>query len=279
MKRLGLALLLVPFAVAARGDTPPVDVRFVIEAKQFVDALGNSRKSVERAMTQLLLAECSNPKIFPFLRWVNGDAAAPNRLVVALVENKSGGDFETRIEYRATIGGGDLPPDGDLGESVYRWFEAKNVDNADILKARLQKKIHAQFASEAFRRNLLRYFVSRIPLAESVGVAGHRVIVEVPAKTLQADEDESQLEVRFFRKTDGEPGSMTLGDPLDYPERGGVLCRIRNINFGDLLLADGWHPRIPEVLLPSKVRDVRVTMARYVPKWFPDSHLGSVTSD
>ena len=279
MKHLGLALLLVPFAVAAMADPPPVDVRFVVEAKQFVDGLGNDRRSVEREMTQLLLAECRNPKSFPFLRWVNGDAAAPNRLVVALVDRKSGADFETRIEYRATIDGGDLPPHGDLGETVYRWFEAKNVDNAEILKARLQKKIHGQFASEAFRRNLLRYFVSRIPLAESVAVAGHRVIVEVPGKTLQAEEDESELEVRFFRRSDGEPGTMTLSEPLDYPERGGVLCRISDLNFGDLLLADGWHPRIPEILGPSKVRDVRVTMARYVPKWFPDSHLGSVTSD
>jgi hypothetical protein len=275
MKRLGLALLLVPIAVAAMADAPRVDVRFVVEAKQFVDGLGNSRRSVERAMTQLLQAECSDQKSFPFLQWVNGDAAAPNRLVVALVERPSGGDVETRIEYRATINGGGLP-EGDLGESVYRWFEAKNVDNSDILKARLQKKIHAQFASESFRRNLLRYFVSGIPLAETVGLAGHRVIVQVPAKILQ---DESELKVSFSRKSDGEPGTMMLGEPLDYPERGGVLCRIKHLNFGDLLLVDGWHPRLPEVLGPSKVRDVRVMMTKYVPKWFPDSHLGSVTSD
>jgi hypothetical protein len=279
MKHIVLALFVLPVAMAARADARRVDVRFVVEAKQFVDGLGSSRRSVERAMTQLLLTECSDPKSFPFLEWVNSDAAAPNRLVVALVEKKSGGDFETRLEYRATINGGGLPPEGDLGESVYRWFDAKNADAADVLKARLQKKIHAQFASELFRRNLLRYFVSRIPLAENVGLAGHRVIVEVPAKTLQANEDESELEVSFFRKSDGQPGTMTLGEPLDYPERAGVLCRIKGINFDDLLLADGWHPRIPEVLGPSKVRDVRVTMVKYAPKWFPDSHRGSVTSD
>ena len=279
MKPLGLALLLLPIAAAAMADAPRVDVRFVVEAKQFVDGLGNSRQSVERAMTQRLLTECSDPKSFPFLQWVNGDATLPNRLVVALVEKKSGGDFETRLEYRATINGGALPPAGDLGESVYRWFEAKNLDNADILKARLQKKIHAQFASESFRRNLLRYFASRIALAENVDLAGHRVIVQVPAKTLQAKEDESELGVSFARKSDGLPGTMTLGEPLDYPERGGVLCRIKDLNFGDLLLADGWHPRIPEVLGPSKVRDVRVVMKKYVPKWFPDSHLGAVTSE
>jgi len=279
MKCLGLALLLVPLAVAAMADAPRVDVRFVVEAQQFVDGLGNSRKSVERAMTQLLLAECNDPKSFPFLNWVNGDAAAQNRLVVTLVESKSGGDFETRIEYRATINGAGLPPERDLGESVFRWFEAKNVDNSDILKARLQKKIHAQFASESFRANLLRYFVSNIPLAENVALAGHRVIVQVPAQTLRAKEDESELKVSFSRKSDGEPGTMTLGEPLDYPERGAVLCPIKDLNYADLHLVDGWHPRIPEVLAPSKVRDVRVTMIRYVPKWFPDSHLGTVTSD
>jgi hypothetical protein len=274
MKPLGLALLLVPIAAAAMADAPRVDVRFVVEAKQFVDGLGNSRKSVERAMTQLLLTECSDPKSFPFLQWVNGDATVPNRLVVALVEKKNGGDFETRIEYRATINGGGLPPD--LGESVYRWFEAKNLDNADILKARLQKKIHAQFASESFRQNLLRYFVSRIALAENVGLAGQRVIVAVPA--LKAKEDESELGVSFFRRSDGQPGTMTLGEPLDYPERGGVICTIRHLNSADLQ-TDGWHPRVPEVLGPSKIRDVRVMMKKYVPKWFPDSHLGAVTSE
>jgi hypothetical protein len=278
MKPLGLALLLVPVAVAAMADAPRVDVRFVVEAKQFVDGLGNSRKSVERAMTQLLLAECSDPKSFPFLQWVNGDAAVPNRLVVALVEKKSGGDFETRIEYRATINGGALPPAGDLGENVYRWFEAKNLDNADILKARLQKKLHAQFASESFRTNLLRYFVSRIALAETVGLAGQRVIVEVPGKTLQANEDESELGVSFSRKSDGLPGTMTLGQPLDYPERGGVICTIKHLNSADLQ-TNSWHPRVPEVLGPSKIRDVRVVMKKYVPKWFPDSHLGAVTSE
>jgi len=279
MKRIVLSLFVLPFAMTAMADARRVDVRFVVEAKQFVDGLGNSRRSVERAMTQLLLTECNDPRSFPFLQWVNGDAAAPNRLVVALIEKKSGGDFETRIEYRATIDGGGLPPERDLDESVYRWFEAKNADAADILKARLQKKIHGQFASESFRRNLLRYFVSRIPLTETVGLAGHRVIVEVPAKTLQANEDESELEVSFFRKSDGQPGTMTLGEPLDYPDRGGVLCKIKGINFDDLLLADGWHPRIPEVLGKSKVRDVRVTMIKYAPKWFPDSRLGAVTSE
>ena len=278
MKPLALALLLVPIAATAMADAPRVDVRFVVEAKQFVDGLGNSKKSVERAMTQLLLIECNDPKSFPFRQWVNGDGAVPNRLVVALVEKKSGGDFETRLEYRATINGGALPPAGDLGESVYRWFEAKNLDNADILKARLQKKIHAQFASESFRQNLLRYFVSRIALAQNVDLAGHRVIVQVPAKTLQAKEDESEFGVSFVRKSDGLPGTMTLGDPLDYPERGGVICTIRHLNSADLQ-TDGWHPRIPEVLGPSKVRDVRVVMKKYVPKWFPDSHLGAVTSE
>ncbi|HEX8155346.1 MAG TPA: hypothetical protein VF698_19590 [Thermoanaerobaculia bacterium] len=273
MKRLALALFLVP--MAAMADPPRVDVRFVVEAKQFVDGLGSSRRSVERAMTQLLLAECSDPKSYPFVQWVEGDAAAPNRLVVALVEKKSGGDFETRIEYRGTINGSALA-DGGPGESVYRWFEAKNVDNADILKARLQKKIHAQFTSAAFRADLLRYFVSGIPLAENVNLAGHRVIVPLPAKTLQ---DESELKVSFARKSDGEPGTMMLGEPLDYPERAGVLCRITRLNFGDLVLVDGWHPRIPDVLGPSKVRDVRVVMNKYVPQWFPDSHRGSVTSD
>ena len=279
MKRLVLALLVLPLAAAAMADAPRVDVRFVVEAKQFVDGLGNSRKSVERAMTQLLLSECIDPKSFPFLQWVNGDATAPNRLVVALVERSSGGDVETRIEYTATINGSALPKGTDLGDTVYRWFEAKNVDNADILKARLQKKIHAQFASESFRRNLLRYFVSGIPLAENVALAGHRVIVEVPAKILRAKADESVLGVSFFRKSDGQPGTMTLGDPLDYPERRGVICRITDLNFDDLRLADGWHPRIPEVLGPSKVRDVRVMVIKYTPGWFPDSHFGTVTSD
>lgn len=279
MRSLAFALLLVPIAAAALADAPRVDVRFVVEANQFVAGLGNSRASVERAMTQLLLAECADPKSFPFLKWVNGDSATPNRLVVALVEKRSGGDFETRLEYRATISGGALPAAADLGETVYRWFEAKNLDNADILKARLQKKIHAQFASESFRRNLLHYFVSRIPLAENVDLAGERVIVQVPGRTLQAKEDESELGVSFARTSDGLPGTMTLGEPLDYPARGAVLCRIKDLNFADLLLANGWHPRIPEVLGPSKVRDVRVVMKKYVPKWFPDSHHGAVTSE
>jgi hypothetical protein len=276
MKSVAMMLLLLT-AAAAVADSPHVDVRFVIEAQQFVDGLGTSRASTERALTQTLLDECRDQKSFPFLHWVNGDTAAPNRLVVALVQKKSGGDFETRIEYRATTKEGNLPPA--LQETVYRWYEAKNADNADIVKARLKKKIREQFAGETFRVQLLRYFVARIPLAENVGVEGHRVIVLVAAKTLQANEDESELEVRFFGKSDGQPGTMTLREPLDYPERGGVLCRIKDFNFADVPLVGGWSDRIPQVLGPSKIRDVRVTMFKYVPKWFPDSKLGSVTSD
>src|SRR5437764_1091824 len=174
MTTVALMLLLLPAAAAPAADPPQVDVRFVVEAQQFVDGLGSSRRSVERLLTQTLLDECRDQKSFPFLHWVNGDAAAPNRLVVALVEKKSGGDFETRIEYRATTKEGSLPPA--LQETVYRWFEAKNADTADVVKARLQKTIREQFAGEAFRQNLLRYFISRIPLAEDVGVEGHRVV-------------------------------------------------------------------------------------------------------
>jgi hypothetical protein len=277
MKSVILMLLYLLTAAAVMADSPQVDVRFVIEAQQFVDGLGSSRRSVERLLTQTLLDECRDQKSFPFLHWVNGDTAAPNRLVVALVEKKIGGDFETRIEYRATTKEGSLPPA--LQDTVYRWFEAKNADTADIVKARLQKKIREQFAGETFRGNLLRYFVSRIPLAENVGVEGHRVIVLVAARTLQANEKESELEVTFFGKSNGQPGTMTLREPLDYPERGGVLCRIKDFNFDDVPLEGGWSNRIPQILGPTRIRNVRVTMLKYVPKWFPDSNLGSVTSD
>src|SRR3954454_25022373 len=145
MKNAGLMLLLLLTASAVMAaDSPQVDVRFVIEAQQFVDGLGSSRQSVERRLTQTLL-DARDQKSFPFLHWVNGDAAAPNRLVVALVEKKSGGDFETRIEYRATTKEGSPPPD--LQETVYRWYQVKNADNADVVKARLQKKIREQFAA------------------------------------------------------------------------------------------------------------------------------------
>jgi hypothetical protein len=277
MKSASLLLSLLLTAVAAVADSPQVDVRFVIEAQQFVDGLGTSRLSAERALTQILLDECRNQKSFPFLHWVNGDTAAPNRLVVALVQTKSGGDFETRIEYRASTKEGNLPPA--LQETVYRWYEAKNADDAHIVKARLRKKIGEQFAAESFRAKLLRYFVSRVPLAENVGLEGHRVVVLVAAKTLQANEEESELEVTFFGKNNGQPGTMTLREPLDYPERGGVLCRIKDFNFADVPLEGDWNDRIPQVFGPAKIRDVRVTMFKYVPKPFPDSNLGSVTSD
>jgi len=274
MKSVPLTLLLLLTAAAAAADSPQVDIRFVIEAQQFVDGLGTSRASAERVLTQTLLDECRDQKSFPFLHWVNGDPAAPNRLVVALVQKKSGGDFETRIEYRATTKEGNLPPA--LQETVYRWYEAKNADNADILKARLKKKIREEFAGETFRVNLLRYFVSRIPLAANIGVQGHRIIVPVAAKALQANEEESELEVTFFGKSNGQPGAMTLREPLDYPEAAGVLCLIKDFNFADLRPESD---QLPRILAPTKIRDVRVTMLKYVPKWFPDSHLGSVTSD
>ncbi|HEY4640309.1 MAG TPA: hypothetical protein VII75_03120 [Thermoanaerobaculia bacterium] len=275
MKNAGLMLLLLLTASAVMAaDSPQVDVRFVIEAQQFVDGLGSSRQSVERRLTQTLLDACRDQKSFPFLHWVNGDAAVPNRLVVALVEKKSGGDFETRIEYRATTKEGSPPPD--LQETVYRWYEAKNADNADVVKARLQKKIREQFAAETFRTKLLRYFISRIPLAANIGVQGHRILVPVTAQTLKADEEESELAVTFFGKSNGQPGAITLREPLDYPQAAGVLCSIKDFNFADL---PPESDQLPRVLAPAKIRDVRVTMLKYVYKWFPDSHLGSVTSD
>src|SRR5258707_4895094 len=166
MKKVGLPLLLVLFAATAAAEPPKVDVRFVVEAQQFIDELQESRRDVERALTQTLLDECRNQKSFPFIHWMNGDAAAPNRLAVALVQRRAGGDFETILEYRGTTKSGAMPPA--LQEVVYRWFEAKNADTAEIVKARLQQKIRDQFASEKFRKELLRYFVSQVPLAERV---------------------------------------------------------------------------------------------------------------
>jgi hypothetical protein len=277
MKSSAYALLVLLAAGTAAADTPQVDVRFVVEAQQFIDGLGSARASVERAVTQTLLDECRDQKSFPFLRWMNGDSAAPNRLVVALVQKKTASDFEMRIEYRASTKDGSLPPA--LQETVYEWWAPKFSDSPSLLKARLQSMIHADFAGDAFRRNLLGYFVSRIPLAETVDLAGHKVLVQVPGKELQAKEDESELEVSFFRKSDGMPGMMTLGDPLDFPARAAVICSIKQLNFEDLLLTDGWNDRIPRSIGPSKVRDVRVTMRKYVPKWLGDSNRGAVTSD
>src|SRR6185436_8611877 len=191
-----LALSIV-LSAAALAEPPKVDVRFVIEAQQFVDGLQGSRASVERALTQTLLDECRDQKSFPFVKWSNGDAAATNRLVVALVQRRAGSDFEMLIEYRGTIKGGAMAPA--LQEVVYRWFEAKYADTAEVVKARLQKRLRDQFANEPFRKSLLRYFVSQVPLAETVDidVPGHRVIVPVAAMNLQADEQQSELAVAF----------------------------------------------------------------------------------
>jgi hypothetical protein len=104
------------------------------------------------------------------------------------------------------------------------------------------------------------------------------VIVPVAAMNLQADEQQSELAVAFNGKSDGRPGTMMLRDPLDFPQRG-VLCRIKDINYIDLLLTDGWSPRLPQVFGPSKVRDVRVTMVTYVPKFFPGTRGGQLTHD
>lgn len=279
MKKVVLPLLVVLLAATAAAEPPRVDVRFVVEAQQFIDELQESRRDVERALTQTLLDESRNQKSFPFIGWMNGDAAAPNRLAVALVQRRAGGDFETILEYRGTTKSGAMPPA--LQEVVYRWFEAKNADTAEIVKARLQQKIRDQFASEKFRKELLRYFVSQVPLAEGVNLdtATHHVLVGVPAMTLQADEQASELAVSFYGKSDGQPGTMVLRDPLDFPRRAAVSCRIKDFNFAGVLLSGDWSDRIPQVFGPSKVRDVRVTMFTYVPKWFAGSRGGSVTND
>ena len=277
MRCLAMFLLVtMATSAAALADPPKVDVRFVIEAQQFVDGLQSARAGVERALTQTLLDECRGQKSFPFLRWVNGDATAVNRLVVALVQRRAGGDFEAQIEYRGTTAAGALPPD--LQKVVYRWFEAKNAETAEIVKAHLRDEIHKEFESEKFRNDLLRYFISRVPLAESVNLdeRSHRVLVPVTAAALQADE-QSELAVSFFGKNDGRPGRMMLREPLDYPQHG-VLCAIKEFDFVLPSLA-GWSDRIPEVFGTSKVRNVRVTMSTYVPKWFPGARDGSLTND
>ena len=114
------------------------------------------------------------------------------------------------------------------------------------------------------------------------GISPHsdKCVLSVPVAgtSLQADEQESELMVKFFARTDGHPGTMMLRQPLDFPPHR-VLCRIKEFNFGGVPLADDWSDRIPQVFSPSRVRDVRVTMFVYVPKWFADSRNGSVTSD
>lgn len=279
MKTLASVLLVALIAIPAMADPPKADVRFVIEAQEFIAGLEKSRSGVERALTQVILEECRGQKNFPFIHWLSGDPAAPNRLVVALVQEKKLAGIETQFEYRATTREGTrvLP---ELGQIAYRWFDAKNSDIAEVVRPSLEKKIRKQFADAAFRSALLRTFVSQIPLAEHVALEGHRVLVPVRAATLLADETLSELGVSFVGKSDGRPGAMTLGEPLDYARAGGVLCRIKDFNYADVppLTAD-WDDRIPQVFGPTKVRDVRVTMRSYVYKWHPGTSGGSLMND
>jgi hypothetical protein len=276
MRRLAFAALLAVLATPSFADSPPVDIRFVIEAKEFIDGLGTAREGVEREVTGTLLEACRNPKAFRFLGWMNGNAAAPNRLVVALVQQRKGAGFDSVIEYRGTIANGALPPA--LQEVAYRWLEAKNADDAASVKARLNETIVRQFSSEPFRQGLLEYFVSQVPLADSVSFSRQHVIVPVPATILQADETKSSLRVQFKAKSDGFPGTMTLHELVDYPEEAGVLCTLAEFNFGDLITT-AWTDRIPQVFGPTKVRDVRVTMLNYAPKPFPDTQQGKQRND
>jgi hypothetical protein len=276
MKTLASALLAASMATAATADAPRANVSFVIEAQEFVTALGASRRGVERALTQVVLDECRVPTNFPFIRWVSGDPAAPNALVVALVQHRVGAGMETRLEYRATTkeGSRELP---ELRETAYRWFDPKNADIADVVRPSLEKKIRKKFADAAFRGEMLRTFVSQIPLAERVAFEGRRVLVPVPATTLLADETRSELDVKFSGKR-GEPGAMMLRQPLAYPQANGVLCRIKDFSFGDVPpLVGDWHDRIPQVFGPAK--DVRVTMVKYAYKWYPDTSGGSLRHD
>lgn len=269
------ALTALAVAAVAAADPPTVDVRFVIEAQQFVDGLQTSRAGVERGVTQALLDECRNQKSFPFIRWVNGDATAVNRLVVALVQRRAGGDFETLIEYRGTVAEGALPPS--LQNVVYRWFEAKNAETAEIVKAHLRDAIRKEFESEKFRNDLLHYFISRVPLAESVDLdtRSHHVIVPVAPTALQAGE-QSELAVAFFGKSDGRPGRMMLRGPVPYQQR--MQCVVKEFDYVIPPLA-GWSDRIPEVFGMSKVRGLRVTMSTYVPEWFFGARNGSLKND
>lgn len=279
MRVAAAVMLSTLLAAALLADPPKADVRFVIEAQQFVDGLQESRAGVERALSQTLLDECRDQKSFPFLQWTNGDATAVNRLVVALVQRRAGGDFEMLLEYRGTTKN-DATSHVLMQDVVYRWFESKYADTADVVKARLQKKVREQFASDAFRKGLLRYFVSQVPLAEKVDLdtPSHRVVVPVAANALQADEQQSELEVTFFGKSDGRPGTITLREPLDFPQRG-VLCRIKEFNFAGVPLSGDWSDQIPQVFGPSKVRNVRVTMFTYVPKWIAGVRAGLLTHD
>jgi hypothetical protein len=280
VKTFSYAVLAILLAATALAEPPKADVRFVVEAQEFVDGLGQSRSRVERALSAVLLDECRAQKSFPFIRWVSNDAEAPNHLVVALVQRRAGAGFETLIEYRATTKAGS-PPSA-LQESVYRWYEAKNADTAEVVRPRLEKKIRDDFARDGFRKELLRYFISQIPLAERVDLdsVSHRVLVPVPATSLLADERQSELAVSFFGKSDGRPGAMTLRQPQDFPQAGGVLCQIKEFNFGGVPPLDGdWNDRIPLVFTPAKVRDVRVTMIYYVPKWFAGSSQGSLRNE
>jgi len=279
MKTLTSLLLAMLIAAPVLGDPPKTNVSFVIEAQEFVSALGESRRGVERALTQVILAQCRKPTNFPFIDWISGNPAVPNRLEVALVQQKAGAGMETRIEYRATTPEGTraLP---ELQLVAYRWFDAKNADIPEVVRPALEKKINKQFEDATFRADMLRSFVSQIPLAERVAFEGHRVLVPVPASVLLADETRSELGVKFFGKKNDEPGDMTLRQPLDFPKASGVLCRIKDFNFGDVpALSGDWSDRIPQVFGPAKVRDVRVTMTAFAYKWYPGTSGRSLTHD
>ena len=286
MRTLAAALLATSIGAAAMADPPKTDppkanVSFVIEAQEFVTALGDSRKGVERALTQVILEECRKPTNFPFIRWVSGDPSAPNALVAALVEKRVGGGVATQIEYRATTAEGTrkLP---ELEETVYRWFDPKNADIPDVVRPSLENKVKKKFENATFRGDLLRTFVSRIPLTDRVEIRSvtHRVVVKVPPSTLLADETKSELSVNFFGKIVAEPGVMRLRQPVAFSQEGGVICLIEDFNFGGVPpLTDNWNDRIPQVFGPAKVRDVRVTMTNFVYKWYPDTTGGSLRHD
>lgn len=278
MRRAMVALLLTFAGQAAHAADPPaVDIHFVIEAKQFVDGLQKNRRSVETAITQQLVEECSSQKSFPFLKWAAGDSSAANHLEVALVERPAGGDYESYLEFRGATKEGKMPPA--LQQVVYRWFQPKNADSPLTVKNHLRDLVRKLFAKEQFRDSLLHYFVSRVPLAQNVNidVQGRAVVVPFPGATLQADEKRSEFAVSWLGKTDNRPGAMTLNELHDYADRG-VLCAVKEFDFAGAPRS-GWSERIPQVFTPQRVHDVRVTISSYVPKWFAGVHDGSLTDD
>jgi hypothetical protein len=279
--RAGATALCLAASLFGQELPPVVTTQFEIEAGSFSRLKPQVRAQCEDAVSLELAQLGAN--YFRCFRWMalTNDAAVSNSaatLKLKLLQEDRGYGYEFLLGYFRLAAGqstafGSLPP-------KILWAATEldpPTQDAKRLETEVVAELRRQFDNQSVRKQLLKEFLSSIPLTRTLEMATNveRVIIPISQEWLRAGE---QSVLRLTFKT-LPPGARLLPVEIKMSPREENLPASWGTNVGCLVIEfdrppvfskDKWHPLIPE----SYAQRVDGSVEVYMHEYFPDYSAG-----